>query len=66
MVINPILSLAVSGSKETLIKSPVRPIELLVGHPPELDRTTSHSTKLSKNDSKVAGYVEGFVEEADY
>jgi len=26
---------------------------------PELDRTTSHSTKLSENDSQVAGYVEG-------
>ncbi len=24
----------------------------------ELDVTTSHSTKLSKNDSQVAGYVE--------
>jgi hypothetical protein len=26
---------------------------------PELDKTTSHSTKLAKDASQVAGYVEG-------
>jgi 23S rRNA (cytidine2498-2'-O)-methyltransferase len=31
---------------------------------PELDVTTSHSTRLQKNSSQVAGYVEGYKEEA--
>ncbi|MCR4304335.1 MAG: hypothetical protein NUV63_08970 [Gallionella sp.] len=39
----------------------MRAIDLLVPVRPEPDETTSHSTKLSKNDSQVAGYVEGFT-----